>query len=105
MTFKSQPLSSTAPSSRPLRCSPCPPQAFAPHWPAPKEEQWYFVLGDPGANAALCMTRKSLLQAEAIGAKYAQNYVSGLLVRCPCPICGLRCPLGVAAMAVDPCPK
>ncbi len=50
-------------------------QAYAPLYPVPKEEQWYFVLGEPQNNAVLATTRKSLLQAEAIGAKYAQNWV------------------------------
>ena len=61
---------------------PIPPQAYAPLYPATKEEQWYFVLGDTPNNAVLGITRKSLLQAEAIGAKYAQNYVSSRRVGC-----------------------
>ncbi|PSC67006.1 dnaJ ERDJ2A, partial [Micractinium conductrix] len=48
--------------------------AYAPRFPAPKEESWYFLVADPATNAALAITKQNLLQAEAIGARYAANW-------------------------------
>lgn len=48
--------------------------AYAPRYPLPKEEGWYFVLADPAANASMSVTKQNLLQAEAIGARYAANW-------------------------------
>ncbi|RMZ57290.1 hypothetical protein APUTEX25_004124 [Auxenochlorella protothecoides] len=43
--------------------------AYAPQYPFPKEEAWYFILGDTSANAAMCLIRASLVAAEAAGAR------------------------------------
>lgn len=48
--------------------------AYAPQYPVPKEERWFFVLADPATNATLGITQANLLQAEAIGARYASNW-------------------------------
>lgn len=48
-------------------------QAFAPLYPHPKEEQWWFVLGEPGANHLLSITAgpQRLRDAERAGAAKA----------------------------------
>ena len=43
--------------------------AFAPHYPLPREEMWFFVLADPADNGVLGITRVSLLEAEFIQAQ------------------------------------
>ena len=54
-------------------------QAYAPRFPAKKEEQWYFLLADPSRNAVLSVSKEPLLRAEAAGAKYGVAWVSAAL--------------------------
>lgn len=65
--------SADSPCERALtsQCLSLPPplQAYAPQYPFPKEEAWYFILGDTSANAAMCLIRASLVAAEAAGAR------------------------------------
>ena len=42
--------------------------AYAPHFPVPRQEYWYFVLAEPAENAVLGMARVSLMEAEALAA-------------------------------------
>lgn len=55
-------------------------QAYAPGFPFPKEENWYFVLADPTANAVMSFTKVSLLEAEAAGAAQASASEGALVV-------------------------
>lgn len=48
--------------------------AYAPRYPTPKEELWFFMLADPAANTSMVISKQNLLQAEAIGARYAANW-------------------------------
>ena len=43
--------------------------AYAPHYPVPRQEYWYFVLAEPAENAVLGMARVSLMEAEALAAE------------------------------------
>ncbi|KAG7672402.1 hypothetical protein Ndes2526B_g09086 [Nannochloris sp. 'desiccata'] len=51
-------------------------RAYAPNFPFPRDEHWFFLLGDPSNNALLAWTRVSLLEAEAAGARYASNWMA-----------------------------
>lgn len=51
-------------------------RAYAPRYPFPREENWFFIVADVANNALMGWTRQPLLQAEAIGARYAANWVS-----------------------------
>lgn len=52
------------------------PQAYAPHYPFPRDEHWFFLVVNPGTNALLGWVRTSLLKAEAVGARYKSNWVN-----------------------------
>ncbi len=51
-------------------------RAYAPNFPFPRDEHWFFLLGDPSNNTLLAWTRVSLLEAEAAGARYAANWMT-----------------------------
>jgi len=51
-------------------------RAYAPNFPFPRDEHWFFLLGDPSNNTLLAWTRVSLLEAEAAGARYASNWMT-----------------------------
>ena len=51
-------------------------RAYAPDFPFPRDEHWFFLLGDPSNNTLLAWTRVSLLEAEAAGARYASNWMT-----------------------------
>lgn len=51
-------------------------RAYAPNFPYPREEHWFFLLGDQSTGTLLGMTRVSLLEAEAVGARYAANWMN-----------------------------
>ncbi|KAK9829144.1 hypothetical protein WJX72_004149 [[Myrmecia] bisecta] len=48
-------------------------QAFAPHFPHPKPEKWWFVLADMPNNEVHAFVSATLLEAEAVGAAKAQK--------------------------------
>ena len=55
------------------------PIAFTPNYPVqPVEEYWYFVLGNPSKNACMAHARRSLLESEVAGAKYATAWAAEL---------------------------
>ena len=45
--------------------------AYAPHYPVPRQEYWYFILADPAVNGVLGWARVSLMEAEALTAAAA----------------------------------
>ena len=47
--------------------------AFAPQWPEPREERWFFFVADPGTNEVISpVEHVSLVEAEFLGADVAQ---------------------------------
>jgi hypothetical protein len=47
--------------------------AFAPQWPEPREERWFFFVADPGTNEVISpVEHVSLVEAEFLGADAAQ---------------------------------
>jgi len=53
--------------------------AYAPHYPVPRQEYWYFVLADTAENAVLGMARVSLMEAEAMAAEEVDSQPAKLL--------------------------
>ena len=51
-------------------------RAYAPNFPYPRDEHWFFLLGDLSTGALLAANRVSLLEAEAVGARYAVNWMN-----------------------------
>jgi len=49
--------------------------AYAPQYPYPVEEHWFFVLGNPGRNLSVAHARRSLVEAESIGAKEISGWI------------------------------
>lgn len=49
--------------------------AYAPQYPYPVEEHWFFVLGNPGRNLSLAHARRSLVEAESNGAKEISGWI------------------------------
>ena len=50
--------------------------AYAPHYPVPRQEYWYFVLAEIAENAVLGMARVSLMEAEALAAQEAESQLA-----------------------------
>ena len=47
--------------------------AFAPQWPEPREERWFFFVADPGTNEVISpVEHVSLVEAEFLSADAAQ---------------------------------
>ena len=51
-------------------------QAYAPLYPHPRQEQWYFILADTANNAIFSLSVHTLLEAEAAGLKQRQNQLA-----------------------------
>mmetsp|Transcript_15025 Transcript_15025/g.42165 ORF Transcript_15025/g.42165 Transcript_15025/m.42165 type:complete len:747 (+) Transcript_15025:116-2356(+) len=49
-------------------------EAYAPHYPNPRQEQWYFLLCDSQSNILISHCSATLLEAENAGAKKPENY-------------------------------
>lgn len=56
-------------------------RAYAPNFPFPRDEHWIFMVADPSNNTVLCWQRIPLLEAEAVGAKYASSWANGVMSR------------------------
>lgn len=69
--------------------------AYAPHYPVPRQEYWYFVLAEPAENAVLGMARVSLMEAEALAAEEADSQ------RAKPPKAGAKLPINGAAQQTD----
>lgn len=52
-------------------------QAFAPLFPGPRQERWYFCLADTPRNATFAVQPESLLAAEAAGVVSALSNTPG----------------------------
>lgn len=48
-------------------------QAYAPLYPHPRQEQWYFILADTASNGIFSLSAHTLLEAEAAGLKQRQS--------------------------------
>ncbi|KAK9831724.1 hypothetical protein WJX74_007311 [Apatococcus lobatus] len=51
-------------------------QAYAPHYPHPRQEQWYFILADTANNAIFSLSAHTLLEAEAAGLRQRQHQLA-----------------------------
>uniref|UniRef100_A0A061RGL9 Translocation protein SEC63 n=1 Tax=Tetraselmis sp. GSL018 TaxID=582737 RepID=A0A061RGL9_9CHLO len=52
-------------------------EAYAPHYPQPREEKWYFLLCDASHNLLMANACESLLEAESAGAAHPEKYAGG----------------------------
>ena len=55
-------------------------RAYAPNFPFPRDEHWFFLLGDASNGTLLAWTRVALLEAEAAGAQHAANWKNTQMV-------------------------
>ena len=53
-----------------------PARAYAPDFPSPRDEHWFFLLADPSNGLVLGWTRVSLVEAEAGGARYVAEHAA-----------------------------
>ena len=47
--------------------------AYAPHYPVPRQEYWYFILAETAENGVVGWARVSLMEAEAMTAAAAAS--------------------------------
>lgn len=62
--------------------------AFAPQWPEPREERWFFFVADPGTNEVISpVEHVSLVEAEFLSADAAQVICATGFQVCHAPSC------------------
>jgi len=52
-------------------------EAYAPHYPIPREEKWYFLLADVPQNILMSNSGTGLVKAESAGAAQPDKYLQG----------------------------